>query len=80
MNVSFDELKAHLERTGRMKLLPAILRELKERAALEATRAPKKETAKENPSLISGWRSLENGILEDHTGKRALLHIYKNSI
>ena len=41
---------------------------------------PKKETAKENPLLISGWRTIENGVLTDHTGKGALIAIYKNII
>ncbi len=80
MNVTYEQLAEHLKRTGKMKLLPSILKELKEKAALEAKRAPMKETAKENPSLISGWRSIENGVLTDRTGKRALLEIYKNSI
>ena len=80
MNVTYEQLTEHLKRTGKMKLLPSILKELKETAALEAKRAPKKETAKENPSLISGWRSIENGVLTDRTGKSALLEIYKNSI
>ncbi len=80
MTITFEQLKQHLERTGRLKLLPSILQELKEKTAREAKLAPKKETAQENPSLISGWRSVENGVLTDHTGKRALIEIYKNSI
>ena len=79
MNVSFEELKKHLERTGRMKLLPRILSELKEREARAAKLTSKKETAKENPTLISGWRSIENGILTDRTGKRALVNIYQRA-
>jgi hypothetical protein len=78
--IAYKELVAHLEKTGRMKLLPRIARELKVRVAREAALAPRKETAKQNPSLISGWRSIENGVLTDRTGKRALLDIYKNVI
>lgn len=79
MSIGFDELKKHLERTGRVKLLPRILAELKERAAREAKLAPRKETAKENPDLISGWRTIENGVLTDRTGKRALVSIYQRA-
>ena len=78
--IEFDELKAHLERTGRMKLLPQIVRELKAQEARERALAPRTETAKENPSLISGFRTIENGILTDRTGKRALLDIYQKII
>jgi hypothetical protein len=80
MKVAFDTLKAHLERTGRVKMLPKILRELKQREAREIAQNVKKETAHENPSLISGWRSIENGVLTDTTGKRALLEIYQKVI
>ncbi|MGB4076533.1 MAG: hypothetical protein WBK28_02400 [Minisyncoccia bacterium] len=80
MTLTFDTLHKHLTRTGRLKLLPHLLRELKEKEARDAKRAPKKETAKAHPSLLSGWRSIENGLLIDRTGKRALLEIYKNSI
>jgi hypothetical protein len=80
MNVTFDTLKAHLERTGRIKMLPKILRELRMRDAREKAQNVKKETAYENPSLISGWRSIENGVLTDRTGKRALLEIYQKVI
>ena len=75
--MTYEDLKKHLERSGRLKLLPKILRELKTRAAREELLAPRKETAKENPSLISGSRTFENGILIDHTGKRALIEIYQ---
>jgi F0F1-type ATP synthase delta subunit len=68
---------AHLKRTGRMKLLPSVLRELKQQAARARLTAPRTETAKENPSLISGSRTLADGRLTDNTGKRALLEIYK---
>ena len=76
----YDRLIAHLKRTGRMKLLPRILRELRMRKIRADKLAPLYETAEENPSLVSGWRSLENGILTDRTGKRALLDIYKRII
>lgn len=72
-----DAFIAHLSRTGRMKLLPQVLRELKEEEARAKLTAPRKETAKEHPSLVSGWRSIEDGMLTDRTGKRALLDIYK---
>ena len=80
MKLTYDQLITHLERTGRMKLLPAILRELKKREERKLKLAPKKETAKEHPELISGWRSLENGKLTDTTGKRALIDIYQKII
>jgi hypothetical protein len=72
-----DAFIAHLKKTGRMKLLPQVLRELKESEARERLTAPRKETAKENPALISGWREIADGKLTDRTGKRALLEIYK---
>lgn len=75
--MTYPELKAHLERTGRIKLLPAILRELRTKEARQKLLAPRKETVKENPSLISGWRSLENGVLVDRSAKRALVDIYR---
>ncbi len=78
--MTFDTLITHLERTGRKKLLPQILRELKQREASERARNMKKETAHENPSLISGWRAVEDGVLTDTTGKRALLEIYQKVI
>jgi hypothetical protein len=74
----YDAFIAHLKRTGRLKLLPRVLRELKVLEARELRLSQKKETAKDNPSLISGWRTLENGILTDHTGKRALIALYQN--
>jgi hypothetical protein len=77
MITDYDAFIAHLRKTGRMKLLPRVLRELRIEAARAKNVSPKKETAKENPALISGWRTLENGILTDHTGKQALLDIYK---
>lgn len=80
MSFTFEQLMAHLKRTGKVKLLPSLLGELRKRAERERVRAPKKETAQENPSLISGWRSFENGMLTDRTGKRALLEMYQRSI
>ncbi len=68
---------AHLKRTGRMKLLPQVLRELKSERERAGKLTLRKETAEENPALISGWRTLEDGILTDHTGKSALIAIYK---
>ena len=76
--ITFAELKAHLEKSGRIKLLPQILRELKLRAAREQALAPRRESARENPSLIAGTRTFENGILTDHTAKRALIELYQN--
>jgi hypothetical protein len=70
-------LIAHLKRTGRLKLLPKIVRELRTQEAWKTAHAPRKETAAQNPALISGWRSIEDGVLKDKTGKRALLEIYK---
>lgn len=77
---NYDAFVAHLRKTGRMKLLPQVLRELRENTARALRLNPKKETAHENPSLISGWRTIENGVLTDTTGKRALLDIYKKII
>lgn len=80
MIADYDTFIAHLRATGRMKLLPEVLRELRTEAARAKKMSGKKETAKENPALISGWRSIENGVLTDRTGKRALIAIYKNII
>jgi hypothetical protein len=80
MTLTFESLKEHLSRTGRLKLLPRILRELEVREARAKTAKPWKETAKENPALISGFRSIEDGVLTDRTGKRALLDIYQKVI
>jgi hypothetical protein len=76
----FSNIREHLVRTGRLKLLPRILRELKKRAIREIKIADRKETAKKNPSLLSGEREIRGGVLVDTTGKRALLEIYKKSI
>jgi hypothetical protein len=80
MTLTFAALKAHLERTGRIKLFPRILRELRASVARAEAGQSWKETAKQNPSLISGFRSIENGVLTDRTGKRALLDIYQKII
>lgn len=77
MALDYKTLKEHLERTGRVKFLPQVLRELKEREARAKALAPRTETAKENPSLISGSRTWKDGILTDTTGKRALIEIYQ---
>ncbi len=77
MITNYTQFIAHLKRTGRLKLLPRVLRELRREEARMKNLSPKKETVAENPSLISGWRTLENGILTDHTGKSALIDIYK---
>lgn len=73
----YDLFIAHLKRTGRLKLLPQVLRELYREEAYAKRFAPKMETVADNPSLISGWRKLENGVLTDHSGKSALIDIYK---
>jgi hypothetical protein len=77
MITDYETFIAHLRKTGRMKLLPRVLRELRTEVTRAKLLSPKKETAKENPALISGWRQIENGVLTDHTGKQALLDIYK---
>jgi hypothetical protein len=74
---NYPKFLAHLKATGRMKLLPEILRELTVAAAREAKLAPRTESAKDNPDLISGSRSLKDGILTDNTGKQALIDIYQ---
>lgn len=71
---------AHLKRTGRMKLLPSVLRELRIEEARANKLAPRMETSVDNPSLISGWRKLENGVLTDRSAKSALIDIYRNII
>jgi hypothetical protein len=76
--MTYADLKKHLERTGRLKLLPKILRELRTREARAKAVTPRRETAAENPSLISGWREVKDGVLTDRTGKRALIDIYTN--
>ena len=73
----YEQFIAHLKRVGRMKLLPQVLLELQREEARAKKLAPQRETATENPSLISGWRTLENGMLTDHPGKSALIDIYK---
>ncbi|MBU6321580.1 MAG: hypothetical protein KGI78_02045 [Patescibacteria group bacterium] len=73
----YDQFIAHLRRTGRLKLLPAVLAELRTSGARERARAPRRETAAENPALISGWREIEGGRLTDRTGKGALIDIYR---
>ena len=78
--IEFAKLKSHLERTGRLKLLPQIVRELKREEARAAKLAPRIETAKENPALISGYREITEGKLVDKSGKRALLDIYQNIV
>lgn len=75
--MTYESLIAHLKRTGRLKLLPKILQELKRDEARKQKTGPRKETAKEHPELISGWRSIEQGQLIDRTGKRALIEIYQ---
>lgn len=77
---NYEAFIAHLKRTGRMKLLPQVVRELRTEEARTKKLAPRRETAGENPSLISGWRTLKNGVLTDHTGKSALIDIYKHLI
>jgi hypothetical protein len=80
MITNYTTFIAHLRATGRLKLLPRVLRELRVEAARAKRLGAKMETAKENPALISGWRKIENGILTDTTGKRALLDIYKSIV
>lgn len=72
-----DAFIAHLKHTGRLKLLPRVLKELQEESTRERLSGARTETAKENPALISGSRSIKDGVLTDTTGKRALLEIYK---
>ena len=76
----YEHFIAHLKRTGRMKLLPQVLRELRREEANAKRLSPQKETVAENPALISGWRQIENGILTDRSGKSALIDMYKKII
>ena len=80
MPSDYDTLIAHLKRTGRLKLLPRILRELRTRHARTTRLASRRETAEENLSLVSGWREIKDGTLTDHTGKRALFDMYQKII
>jgi hypothetical protein len=80
MITDYNTFIVHLKRTGRMKLLPRVLRELREEEARAKNLKREKETAKEDPSLISGWRQIKDGVLTDNTGKRALIDIYRNII
>lgn len=41
-------------------------------AGMEAT------TVTVNSSLISGWRARKGGVLKDHSGKRALIDMYRS--
>ena len=76
----YDAFIAHLRTTGRLKLLPQVLLELHRDAEHERRVAERVETAADHPSLISGWRSIKDGMLTDHTGKSALIAIYRNII
>lgn len=80
MITDYEAFVAHLKRTGRLKLLPRVLRELREEEARGKRLSSRKETAAENPSLIFGWRQIESGVLTDRSGKGALLDIYKKII
>lgn len=80
MITDYGAFIAHLKRTGRMKLLPLVLRELRQEEARAKNIAPRRETSVDNPSLISGWRTVENGVLTDRTAKSALIDIYRNII
>jgi hypothetical protein len=80
MALDYQKLRDHLARTGRLKLLPRVLAELKREALRSRKLAERKETAEENPSLISGWRGIEDGVLTDRTGKRALIDMYQRII
>jgi hypothetical protein len=73
----YDALIAHLKRTGRMKLLPQVLHELKVEAKREEKLAPRRETAQGHHALISGWREMKDGQLTDNTAKGALIEIYR---
>lgn len=75
---NYEMFVEHLRRTGRLKLLPAVLRELKAEAARAKKLAPRYESAAEHPVLISGARSIEGGWLTDRTGKAALIEIYRH--
>lgn len=48
-------------------------------ALLEAINAGMQaETVSVNPSLISGWRARKGAVLKDHSGKRALIDMYRS--
>ena len=74
----YETFITHLRRTGRLKLLPQVLQELRRAEARGRKLAPYKETAHENVSLISGWREIKEGMLTDHSAKGALVEIYRN--
>lgn len=93
-----SSLVKNLTETGRLKLLPRILRELKRidarastltetlEVASESEKASAKKEANElgitaeptiNSHLVSGWRAQKGSRVIDHSGKRALLDLYK---
>ena len=74
----YDSFIAHLKRTGRMKLLPAVLRELTVAEKRAEKLAPRKETAQGHHALIKGWREIKDGRLVDNTAKGALIEIYRS--
>lgn len=80
MITDYENFIAQVRRTGRLRILPQVLRELYREEAYAKKFVPKRETAVENPSLISGWRRIENGQLTDHSGKSALIDMYKKII
>lgn len=80
MIADYDAFIAHLRSTGRLKLLPRVLRELRAEAARAQHLSSTKQTAATHPSLISGWRQIQDGVLTDHTAKGALVDIYRKII
>ncbi len=94
-----EKLIVHLRSSGRIGLLPKLLRELKRAQARRSVLAPHVEVAAAkdaefalreaakagvvakhatvNRSLVSGWRAHSQGLLVDHSAKRALIDIYQ---
>lgn len=73
------ELRAY---EARMRSVEATVETAKESGASTALAGAKDAgitatKAVVNPSLISGWRARAKGILVDHSGKRALLDLYR---
>ncbi len=78
--IDAERLIKHLKDTGRIKLLPQILKEVRKNTLRQKRTVGGTETAKENPSLVSGFRTVQKGILHDATAKNALIQIYRNII
>ena len=76
------ELKMRLARSEkRAAVLEVASADEKASATVEAKAAGiEAKQVQVNPSLISGWRARSAGRLLDHSGKSALIEIYRNIV